>query len=209
MDKYQQTINTWNKLADIYEQKFMDITLYNTTYDYFCDNIKKNDASILELGCGPGNITQYIQNKRPDFNILATDVSPNMIEKAKQNIPTAQFMVKDIRDITSIEQKFDGILCGFCIPFIDTKEVSKFLDYSLDALNKYGWLYLSFVDGETHQSEYKSGSTGDRIYFHYHSLEQILKKLKVLGFNNSKIFVVDYHKGDTNEEHTIVVAQRP
>ena len=56
MDKYKETFKTWNKVASLYEDKFMDLDLYNNTYDYFCELVKDN-AKILEIGCGPGNIT--------------------------------------------------------------------------------------------------------------------------------------------------------
>ena len=46
MDKYQETFHTWNKLAKIYEDKFIDLDLYNDTYDDFLDLILKPNASI-------------------------------------------------------------------------------------------------------------------------------------------------------------------
>jgi trans-aconitate methyltransferase len=64
--------------------------------------ITKQDADILELACGPGNITQYIISKRSDFKILGTDLAPNMIELAKINNPSAQFQLLDSRDIRTI-----------------------------------------------------------------------------------------------------------
>ena len=36
MDKYQQTFETWNKIATIYQDKFMDLKLYDESYDFFC-----------------------------------------------------------------------------------------------------------------------------------------------------------------------------
>ena len=43
------------------------------------------DKQVLEIACGPGNITKYISRLRPDFQITAIDLSPNMIELAKAN----------------------------------------------------------------------------------------------------------------------------
>src|SRR4030095_12586476 len=110
MDRYQETIESWNKHASLYQQMFMDLDIYNETYDFVCNNLLQNDPNILELGCGPGNITKYLLSKRPDFNITGIDVAPNMIELAKANNPTANFIVMDIRQINQLPAKFEGII---------------------------------------------------------------------------------------------------
>lgn len=33
MDKYKETFETWNNVASMYHDKFMDLDLYNDTYD--------------------------------------------------------------------------------------------------------------------------------------------------------------------------------
>ena len=63
----------------------MDLDLYDDTYDTFCEEVNIENATILEIGCGPGNITKYLLNKRPDFRIEGVDVSPNMILLAVAN----------------------------------------------------------------------------------------------------------------------------
>jgi trans-aconitate methyltransferase len=84
MDKYQETFETWNKLASLYEERFMELDLYNVSYDFICDSIEKVNAKVLEIGCGPGNITRYLLAKRPDFDIFGIDIAPNMIKKKKK-----------------------------------------------------------------------------------------------------------------------------
>ena len=46
----------WNKIAKLHEEKFMDLDIYDESYDFFSDQIEKENAEILELACGPGNI---------------------------------------------------------------------------------------------------------------------------------------------------------
>ncbi|HKC68335.1 MAG TPA: class I SAM-dependent methyltransferase, partial [Bacteroidia bacterium] len=69
MDRYQNTFETWNKLAHNYQGKFMDFDLYDDTYNTFCQLLEKPNAKIFEIGCGPGNITRYLLTKHPDFKI--------------------------------------------------------------------------------------------------------------------------------------------
>src|SRR5690554_497573 len=119
MDNYQETFNTWNKVAKTYEDKFMDLDLYNDTYDVFLDLISKKNASILEIGCGPANISKYLLTKNPDLRIKGIDISENMVKLARKNNPSAEFEVMDIREIHAINEKFDAIVCRFCIPYCD------------------------------------------------------------------------------------------
>ncbi len=51
MDKYQVTVQTFNKLAQQYQDKYMEMELYNNTYDIFCDLISNDRAEILEIVC--------------------------------------------------------------------------------------------------------------------------------------------------------------
>lgn len=36
MDTYQETLKTWHKPASLYQDRFMDLDLYNETYDFVC-----------------------------------------------------------------------------------------------------------------------------------------------------------------------------
>lgn len=83
MDKYQETFDTWNKVATTYEDKFMDLDLYNDTYDIFLDLIPRKDASVLDIGCGPANITKYLLSQTPNLKIKGIDISKNMVKLAR------------------------------------------------------------------------------------------------------------------------------
>ncbi len=117
-NRYKETFKTWNKVASLYQDKFMDLALYNDSYDFVCSSLNKSNLKVLEIGCGPGNITKYILSKRPDLDIFGIDIAPNMIELAKRNNPKASFAVMDSREISKIETKYDGIICGFCLLYL-------------------------------------------------------------------------------------------
>lgn len=209
MDRDKETFETWNKIASLYEDKFMDLNLYNETYDFICNSITKNKAKLLEIGCGPGNITKYLLTERPDFDIFGIDIAPNMIELAKKNNPTASFAIMDTRKIDEIKSKYDGIVCGFCLPYLSENESQKFISDSSNLLNENGLIYISFVEGEPSESEFKVGSSGDRVYFYYHNLEEIKNQLLLNSFKELKIFRVNYKKSETEFDiHTIITAKK-
>src|SRR5690349_18694421 len=99
MDRTKMAVDIFNKHAQIYQHKYMDVSMYHDTLDAFCNSIPKHNAQILEIACGPGNITQYLLQQRPGFNILGTDLAPNMLELARANNPEAKFKEMDGRNI--------------------------------------------------------------------------------------------------------------
>ncbi len=209
MDKYQETFETWNKLAELYQAKFMDLTLYDESYDFFCQSIGKNSAQILEIGCGPGNITRYLLSVRPEFNIFGIDVAPNMIALAEKNNPNASFATMDCRNIAELKSTYDGIVCGFCLPYLSPLDAEKFISDCNSLLHENGLLYLSFVEGEPGNSGFQIGSTGDKSYFYFYNFDELIAVLQKNKFEIIKVFVVQYTKeNNLTEEHTIVICQK-
>ena len=41
----------------------MDISRYHELLDLFCEQLAKENPDILDLACGPGNISQYLLQK--------------------------------------------------------------------------------------------------------------------------------------------------
>ena len=209
MDKYKETFETWNKIASLYEEKFMYLKLYNESYDFICNSIPKANAKLLEIGCGPGNITKYLLSKRPDFDIYGIDIAPNMIDLAQKNNPTARFGVMDTRQINELDSTYDGIVCGFCIPYLSQTDCSKFISDCYELLNENGLIYISFVEGDPNKSDFQVGSSGDRSYFYYHNLEDLKNELSSNKFDEINVFHVEYHRSESQVEvHTIVTAKK-
>lgn len=208
MDQYKETFNTWNKIAELYQDKFMNLDLYNDSYDFFCDAIAKTNAKLLEIGCGPGNITKYLLEKNSHFDILGIDIAPNMIELAKKNNPAANFAVMDTREINTLTTKFDGIIAGFCLPYLSQTECEDLIYNSYELLNNNGVIYLSFVEGNEKESGFKVGNAG-RVYFYYHNLYALKEQLIKTKFQDIETFKVAYKRSETESEmHTILIAQK-
>lgn len=175
-------VSVFNKLAKMYQEKFMDVNLYSETFDFFCDQIKKENAEILEIACGPGNITKYLLDKRPDFKITGIDLSSNMIDLAKINNPKAEFQLMDCRDLGMISKKYDAIMCGFCLPYLNKMEVRKLTEDASKIIKPNGLLYFSTMEDDYNKSGYKKGSTGDDIYMHYYQADFLTAMLTESDF---------------------------
>jgi cyclopropane fatty-acyl-phospholipid synthase-like methyltransferase len=170
--------------------------------------VTKQKAKLLEIACGPGNITKYLLSKRPDFDIFGIDIAPNMIELAKLNNPTANFAVMDTRQISILDTKYDGIIGGFCLPYLSQTESAELIYNSYNLLNDKGLIYLSFVEGDPNQSDFKSGN-GGRVYFHFHNLDDLKEQFIRTKFDKIKVFKVKYKRSETEFDiHTILTAKK-
>jgi len=208
MNRYKETFETWNKVASQYQDKFELVELYDSSYAVICNSIKTEEAKILEIGCGPGNITKYLLSKRPDFRIYGIDIAPNMIALAKENNPSAVFDVMDSREIDRIQEKFDGVVCGFCMPYMSPADCEKLFEDAYDLLAENGLLYLSFVEGNPQNSGFQS-SNGDRVYFYYHSLVEIRNMLIEHQYKEMETFKFQYTKHESEKEsHVVLIARK-
>jgi len=182
MDKYEITVDTFNRLAGKYQEKYMDFDFYFDTYDTFCDLISNDKAAVFEIACGPGNITKYLLKKRPEFTIEGIDLAPNMVELARANNPAANFHVLDSRDISSINKKFDAVMCGFCTPYLSKEDVAKLIIDIRALLKTDGILYLSTMEDDYEKSDFQTSGDGDRVYIHYHQFDFLKLQLDANRF---------------------------
>ena len=193
----------------MYEEKFMHLELYNHTYDFFCEALKIDNPLILDAGCGPGNISRYILEKNPGFRIFGIDIAPKMVALAMKNNPAASFTVMDLRSIDQLEARYDGIICGFGLPYLSETDAQKFIFDCHTLLVDQGLLYLSFVPGDPESSGYKTGTPGDRVYFYFHSEEKLQKQLVKSGFRVMKYYEMDYKRSERETEiHAVLIAKK-
>lgn len=210
MDRYQQTVDTYNKIALAYQEKFMGLDLYNDTYDQFCTLIEKENANIFEIGCGPGNITRYLLGKRPDFKIEATDMAPNMIQLAKENNPTADCRIMDCREIDQITDRFDGIICGFCMPYLSKEDCAKLISDAAKLLTPNGIFYFSVIEDDYSKSDYETSSNGQhKVYVYYHQEDYLREALEENDFEIIDLPRKSYLKPDGFiSTHLIFIARK-
>lgn len=209
MDHNKSTITTWDKVAKLYQDTFMDISLYNDTYDAFLDQLDGDASSVLEIACGPGNITKYLLSRKPDLKIDAIDTSPRMIGLAQINNPTAVFHVMDARNIETLTSRFDGIMCGFCMPYLSKEECIRLIRHCSLLLNKNGIFYFSTIEGSYDQSRYETTSQGDRMYVHYHEEKYLAAAVAQSELSLISTTRKDYtRKNGVTETHLVFLAQK-
>jgi len=208
MDQTRIAVDVFHKLATIYQDKFMDVSLYQDSFDIFCNSIRKVSPEVLELACGPGNITKYLLEKRPDLKITATDLAPNMIALGKANNPNAKFQLLDFREIKSLNKKFDAIMCGFGLPYLSKKEAIEFIADSGKILNAEGIIYISTMEDDNGKSRFQKGSTGDEIFMNYHQADYLTEALENNDFSIIDLQRKKYLHNEQDTTDLIIIAAK-
>lgn len=182
MEQSREIADLFNRWAERYQERYMNVDLYKNGFDLFCEQLPSR-AAVLDLGCGPGNITKYLLTKRPDLRILGLDFAANMVELAKSNNPQADFRMMDCRDIRQLDQKFDGIMCGFCLPYLSKDESLKLISDSAVLLNPGGVLCISTMEDLYANSGYQTSSDGkDQLYMYFHEAAYLTQAMEENGF---------------------------
>jgi 2-polyprenyl-3-methyl-5-hydroxy-6-metoxy-1,4-benzoquinol methylase len=180
-EKTKMVLHVFNTHAKLYQEKYMSVELYANSLNFFCDLIYDN-AEVLEIACGPGNITRYLLDKKPTLKILGTDIADNMLELARANNPEAEFKQKDCREINSLDKKYDAIMCGFCLPYLSKEEAKQLIADAADLLKPNGVLYLSTMEDDYSKSTLTAGSTSDKLFMYYHEALYLNEFLKDSSF---------------------------
>ncbi len=79
-------------------------------------------SNILELGCGVGTFTRELA--RTGAGITAIDLSPNMIQRAKENpLPNVFYMIDDAHKTVFRDARFDAVVGFYILQYLNLAEV--------------------------------------------------------------------------------------
>ena len=78
-----------------------------------------NPASVIDIGCGPGNSTAVLAETFPQAKIVGIDTSENMLEKARANCPNLTFVPGDAQELAGT---YDLLFSNACLQWIPNHE---------------------------------------------------------------------------------------
>jgi SAM-dependent methyltransferase len=182
MDHSAISASTFHKLGDRYREKYMNLTIYDDSYQDFCDLLPRGRARVLDAACGPGNVSRYLMAQRPDLDLLGIDLAPRMVELAREAVPSAQFAVHDCRNLIDLKRRFNGIICAFGLPYLSWEESAAFIRAACEVVEPAGALYLSTMLGRSEDSGFERCRSGDHVYVNYHSENQVICAVRGCGF---------------------------
>ena len=78
----------------------------------------KAPKTILDLGCGPGNVTPFLQNRWPDARIVGLDNSKEMLEKACSEHPNMEWINANLSEWKP-EEPFDLLYSNAVLHWVE------------------------------------------------------------------------------------------
>lgn len=104
--------------------------------------------SVLDIGCGAGNYSVKLSQKKPDIDITLVDLSQPMLDRASERVQTVTAGKVDIRkgDFRSIDfgsEKFDVIIATAVLHHLrDDKDWESAFKKLFDLLKKGGSIWI-------------------------------------------------------------------
>jgi 2-polyprenyl-3-methyl-5-hydroxy-6-metoxy-1,4-benzoquinol methylase len=207
MDKTAVTISAYNESAEKFAAKFMDFAPYKSRILHFQKKYASQATSVIDLGCGPGNVAKIFCDQKPDYEITGIDLSEEMVRLARLNVPNGEFHVGDLRCI-DLQNTYDIAIASFCIVHLSNEETEQFIQRLSNIVNPNGYLYLSFMEGNAAHYE-STGFSQKHIYFNYFKRASIIKLLGSAGFEIKEITEQNYEENDGEiTKDLFVIAQK-
>jgi SAM-dependent methyltransferase len=179
MDKTALTVDSFDATAEAFERVFMDVSAYAPALAAFAELLPRA-ARVLDLGCGPGNVARFLLGLRPDLRITGIDLAPAMVERFRANVPGAEAMVMDLRQVGTLSPGWDAAVASFCLPFFDHDEAAAFLQSTMQGIT---------------QGIEKTSFGGQRdFFFNYYQRADVDGMLAAAGFQIQSYREQPYHE---------------
>jgi SAM-dependent methyltransferase len=101
---------------------------------------------VADLGCGPGHVARYLHDQ--GVRMLGIDLSPRMIDSARQRSPDIEFRVGDMRALDLPDGALAGIVAFYSLIHIGELEMGATLRELRRVLAPGGLLLVAFHIGE-------------------------------------------------------------
>jgi len=135
-------------------------------------------ARVLDVGCGAGvPVAKFLIES--GFEVVGIDFSENMLKLARENVPRATFIMKDMTKLDFVDNSFDGLTAFYSIIHVQReKHYPLFKDFHR-ILKPNGMMLVCMGPGEWEATEQYYGI---RMFWSHYSPEKSLLLVKDAGF---------------------------
>lgn len=189
----------YNKVAVTY-LKGRDKFKNNKYLDRLIELLPKGSV-ILDLGCGAGiPIDSYLISH--GYKVKGLDISEKQIELAKQNVPSAEYELKDMSLLKEKEYSVDAIVSFYAIFHIPRETHRELLRKLHSFLKKDGLLLITM--GSSNWVGKENDFFGGEMSWSHYDASTNLDLIKQAGFQ----IVFEEIDKSANERHLVVLARK-
>ena len=97
----------------------------------------QDPRTVVDLGCGPGNLTALLAERWPAADVRGVDSSPEMVAAARRDVPGIAFEVADLRDWRPV-RPVDVLVSNATLQWVP--DHLELLPLLVDRVTPGGWL---------------------------------------------------------------------
>ena len=147
--------------------------------DFLCSLLPEN-AKILDVGCGNGiPVVRYLIRK--GYSITGVDISEQMLELARKNVPEAEYHRYDMNDLDFEDSSFHGITALYSIFHVPKEKHFKIFQNFYRMLKPGGVVF--FCVGHEEGDDLSEFLGGIEMFWSNNQPEKTIELVKEAGFN--------------------------
>ena len=150
-------VESYDRVAERYAEQFfneLDRKPFDRgLLDRYADTVRGH-GKVCDLGCGPGHVARYLQAR--GVEVLGVDISPRVLEVARQLDPGIRFDQGDMRALDLPDSSLGGVVAFYSIIHLARSVVPQALDEMMRVLRPGGVILISVHggEGELHADEF-------------------------------------------------------
>jgi SAM-dependent methyltransferase len=199
----------WNRVSRIYrsEEAVTDVFGHaHLDYQDWLEPVLRSIAhgsEVLDLGCGCGVPAARILARR--FRVTGVDISDVQVRRARQIVPQAKFVRRDMTEVDFPEESFGAVVCLYAIIHVPLEEQRPLLTRVFRWLAPGGlFLLIAGEEAWTGEDENWLGSNV-KMYWSHADAGTYLRWLTQAGFAiERRSFVPEGRSG-----HVLILAHKP
>ncbi len=187
--------------ADVVRRDAMTPATWRTDIlDQFAEDIRSKDAhSVLDLGCGTGQLAKYLADQ--DFDVAAIDLSPGNVDATRSRGVIAE--VADFASLPFPDKSFDAAFAMNSLLHVPPEELSGVISEISRVLVRGATLLIVVWGGSTQQGSIDREWLDPPRYFSTYTDDDLLA-LETPGFRYGTFQTLDIAE-DGHDLHTQIL----
>lgn len=151
-----------------------------------------SEATVLDVGCGTGNIIHFMKEKKPECRIIGLDYAFGMLNCAAQKGMVKLVLLQaDALKAPFHDNSFDRLICFSCFPHFQNKKIILNEFYRL--LKPDGLLYVAHIVSSAEINKLHSKIDGPVKHDILPDADEMKQILQESGFSQTCVYDHEYY----------------
>lgn len=192
----------YDRIADDYLEQFGRSSVRAAKLAYLVEKLPAG-SMVLDLGCGAGEpvAREFVAH---GFRVTGVDASLGQIERARRNVPQANFIHADMTSVQFPAEAFDAVSAFYSITHVPRDEHAALIRRIATWLRPSSLFVASFGSSE---GDWLGEWLGAPMFFSHHAPDEAKRLVNDAGFRLEQVELIE----QDNEKATFlwIAARKP